>query len=126
MALLNKIYTDSSNDETRWYNPTSGEIRRHRIAKERSVHETEYLAIIRVLEDSLEKFSSGDEMEIYCDRETVVKQLNHVAGIKEKQVRKLADRAWSLAYRFKQDKKIETKFLWVSRKNNPTGKMLGV
>ncbi len=127
MGSVNRIYVDSSpKGEARWYNPTTGEIGKHRISREKSVHEAEYLTIVRALEDNLEKFSSEDRVEIYCDRETVIRQLNHEAGIKEKPVLRLADRAWSIAYKSKQEKNIETKFLWVSRKNNPAGKMLGV
>ena len=122
-----RIYVDSStNGEMRWYNETTGEFRKHRMSADRPLHEAEHLAVVRAIKDNIAKISSGDKIEICCDRETVVSQLNHKAGIKEDSVRKLADTIWSIEYKSKLEKNVEVKIVWVSRKNNPAGKMLGV
>ena len=122
-----RIYVDSSEKgETRWYNETTGEFRKHRMGTKRTLHEAESLAVVRAVKDNVVKISSGDNLEICCDRETVVNQLNHKAGIKDDSVRKLADSAWLLSYKAKLEKNVGVKFVWVSRKNNPAGKMLGI
>ncbi len=72
------------------------------------------------------KLGERESLELYCDREVVVNQLNHKAGIKEKAILKMADKVWNIAYQARQEKEIEVRFLWVSRKENPAGKMLGV
>jgi ribonuclease HI len=124
---VHKIYVDSSpKGQVRWFDETTGEIGKHRLGKGRSVHEAELSAVAKALEDALSKVDEGDKLELYCDREVVVKQLNHEAGISEKQVLALTDKIWSMSYRAKHDKRIDVRFLWVSRKKNPAGKMLGV
>lgn len=105
---------------------TTGEIGRHRIRKGKGVHEAEFLAIVRTLDDIMSKLREGDGVELYSDRQVVVNQLNHIAGIKEKAILKMADAVWATAFRAKQEMGIEVMFLWASRKNNPAGKMLGV
>ena len=90
------------------------------------MHEAELFALTKALEDVLPKMGNDDKLELYCDREVVVKQLNHQAGIRDKSVLRMTDKIWNLAYKVKEESKIEVKFLWVSRKKNPAGKMLGV
>jgi len=126
--VLHQVYVDSSPEkgELRWMDKITGEIGRHRIGKGKGVHEAEFLAIVRALDDIMSKLQEGDGVELYSDRQVVVNQLNHIAGIKEKAILKMADGAWATAFRAKQEKRIEVKFLWTSRKNNPAGKMLGV
>jgi hypothetical protein len=127
IGLNYRIFVDSSgNGEMRWYNEMTGEFRKRKVSTKKTLHELESLAVVRAIKDSLAKASSGDKIEICCDRETVVNQLNHKAGIKDDSVRTLADSAWSLSYKAKLEKNVEVKFVWVSRKNNPAGKMLGV
>lgn len=110
----------------RWYNETTGEFRKHRTTRAKTVHEAEFIAVIKAIQDNMMRVESQDTIEIRCDRETVVSQLNHLAGIKDDAVRRLADSAWLLSYRAKLEKKVDIRFAWVSRKNNPAGKMLGV
>jgi len=126
--VLHQIYVDSSPEkgELRWIDKTTGEIGRHKIRKGRGVHEAEFLAIVRALTDIMSKLQEGDGVDLYSDRQVVVNQLNHIAGIREKAILKMADVVWATAFRAKQEKGIEVRFLWASRKNNPAGKMLGV
>ena len=125
--MVQRVYVDSSpKGEVRWFNETTGQIGRHRVGKGRSVHEAELFALTKALEDVLPKMGNDDKLELYCDREVVVKQLNHQAGIRDKSVLRMTDKIWNLAYKVKEESKIEVKFLWVSRKKNPAGKMLGV
>ena len=110
----------------RWMDKSTGEIGRHKIRKGKSVHEAEFLAVLRAVEDVLPKLGEKEGLELYSDREVVVSQLNHKAGVRHKVILKMADRVWSLIFQAKQERGIDVKFLWVSRKTNPAGKMLGV
>ena len=124
--VLHQVYVDSSpKGELRWFDRATNEIGRHRIGKERGVHEAEFLAIMMALDDILVRLGAKETVELYCDRQVVVNQLNHKAGIKEKTILKIADQVWNLAFRARKENEIEVRFLWVSRKENPAGKMLG-
>jgi ribonuclease HI len=103
----------------------TNEIGRHRIGKGKEVHEAEFLAVVKALDDLLKKLGAKEMVDLYCDRRVVVDQLNHKAGIKEKTILKLADKVWNLSSQARKEKEIEVRFLWVSRKENPAGKMLG-
>src|SRR5207245_3340721 len=83
--VLHQVYVDSSPEkgELRWMDKITGEIGRHRIGKGKGVHEAEFLAIVRALDDIMSKLQEGDGVELYSDRQVVVNQLNHIAGIKE-------------------------------------------
>jgi ribonuclease HI len=109
----------------RWIDRATNEIGRHRIAKGKSVHEAEFQALMIALDDILKRLGEKDAVELYCDRQVVVDQLNHKSGIKEKTILRLADKVWNLSFQARQAKEIEVRFLWVSRKQNPAGKMLG-
>jgi len=126
--LTRQIYVDSSPEkgELRWMDKATGEIGRHKIRKGKGVHEAELLAVLRAIEDVVGKPSEKENIELYSDREVLVNQLNHKAGIKDKAILKMADKVWSTVFQAKQERGIEVKFLWVSRKVNPAGKMLGV
>ncbi len=110
----------------RWMNRTTGEIGKRKIRKGKSVHEAEFLAVLRAIEDVVGNLSEKDDVELYSDREVVVNQLNHKAGITDKAILKMADKVWSIVFRAKRERGIEVKFQWVSRKLNPAGKMLGL
>ena len=71
------------------------------------------------LVDVLKILGEKETVELYCDREVVVDQLNHKAGIKEKATLKMADNIWKLALQARKEKAIEIRFLWVSRKGIP-------
>ena len=75
-------------------------------------NEAEYLAVIMALED-LENVS-----EILSDSELVIKQLRHEYSIKADHLRPLAMKVWDLS-------KGKVKFIWVPRKENKAGKVLG-
>lgn len=55
---------------------------------------------------------------ICSDNEVVVKQLSRQYHIGNDRLRKLAQRVWDMT------KNIDVKFQWVSRRENPAGKML--
>jgi len=57
-------------------------------------------------------------VQIRCDNETVVKQLSRQWHIKAANLRRLAQTVWKMA------ENVEVVFEWVSRKDNPAGKML--
>ncbi len=124
--VLHQVYVDSSpKGELRWIDTATNEIGRHRIGKGRGVHEAEFQALMVALDDTLQRLRDKETVELYCDRQVVVNQLNHKAGIKEKTILKMADKVWNLAFQARKEKEIEVRFLWVSRKENPAGKMLG-
>lgn len=80
-------------------------------------NQAEYLAIISVLN----KFVDNDEeMTVYSDSKNTVNQLNHEFAINNEQLRNLAREAWGLIGKFSN-----LSILWVPRKENLAGKMLG-
>jgi ribonuclease HI len=124
--MLHQVFVDSSpKGELRWIDRATNEIGRHRIRKGKAVHEAEFQAMMIALDDVLKRLSDKETVELYCDRLVVVNQLNHKAGIREKTILKMADTIWDLAFQARKEKEIEVRFLWVSRKENPAGKMLG-
>jgi len=74
----------------------------------------EYKAVILAL-----RTFPNEDLKIYSDSQLVVNQLNHVWHIKSDNLRKLALLVWDLA----KDRKVE--FVWVPRKQNKAGKLLG-
>ena len=65
MDSLHKIYVDSSpKGEVRWYNSTTGEIGKHKMGKGKGVHEAEFLAVQRTLEDTLKRLREKEAVEI--------------------------------------------------------------
>ena len=80
-------------------------------------NQAEYLAII----SALKKFqNSSDEIIIFSDSKNTVNQLNHEFAINNEQLRLLAQEAWSLIPKIPN-----LKILWIPRKENLAGKMLG-
>lgn len=80
-------------------------------------NQAEYLAII----SALNKFVDYDEeITIYSDSKNTVNQLNHEFAINNEQLRNLAREAWGLIGKFSN-----LSILWVPRKENLAGKMLG-
>lgn len=119
--MLHKIYVDGSESgEIRWFDKTIN-IRGRTQTEAKPIHEIEYIAIFYALNENLTRFALGDTIEIYCDREPVIKQLNNKSGIKDKHIRNLADKVWDLV----QENGLTVRFKWISRDNNPAGKMLG-
>ena len=80
-------------------------------------NQAEYLAII----ETLKKFQgSTDKIIIFSDSRNTVNQLNHEFAINNEQLRILAQESWSLIPKIP-----ELKILWIPRKENLAGKMLG-
>ena len=80
-------------------------------------NQAEYLAII----SALKKFeSSNEEITIFSDSKNTVSQLNHDFAINNEQLRILAQEAWNFIAKFSN-----LTLVWVPRKENLAGKMLG-
>ena len=80
-------------------------------------NQAEYLAII----SALKKFeTSNEEIRIYSDSKNTVNQLNHEFAINNEQLRDLAREAWSI-----MGKISDLSIVWIPRKENLAGKMLG-
>jgi len=80
-------------------------------------NQAEYHAIIA----ALKKFqNSPDKITIFSDSKNTVNQLNHEFAINNEQLRILAQESWSLIPKIP-----ELKIIWIPRKENLAGKMLG-
>ena len=80
-------------------------------------NQAEYLAII----SALNKFvDSNEDIIIYSDSKNTVNQLNHEFAINNEQLRNLARDAWNIMTKFSN-----LSIVWVPRKENLAGKMLG-
>jgi ribonuclease HI len=80
-------------------------------------NQAEYLAIISALNKYVD---SSDEITIYSDSKNTVNQLNHEFAINNEELRNLAREAWRIIGKFSN-----LSIVWVSRKENLAGKMLG-
>ncbi|QLH04052.1 ribonuclease HI [Nitrosopumilus oxyclinae] len=80
-------------------------------------NQAEYLAIISALNKYVD---SNDEITIYSDSKNTVNQLNHEFAINNEALRNLAREAWELIGKFSN-----LSIVWVPRKENLAGKMLG-
>ena len=80
-------------------------------------NQAEYLAII----SALNKFvNSKEDITIFSDSKNTVNQLNHEFAINNEQLRNLARDDWSIIGKFSN-----LSIVWISRKENLAGKMLG-
>ena len=82
-------------------------------------NQAEYMAVLRALTDYQD---SEDPIVIKSDSKIIVNQINHEWAINNEQLRKLAQQVWAMLG------EMETKditFIWVPRKENLAGKMLG-
>ena len=80
-------------------------------------NQAEYLAIISALNKYV---NSSDEITIYSDSKNTVNQLNHEFAINNEALRNLAREAWGIIGKFSN-----LSIVWVPRKENLAGKMLG-
>ncbi|MGY5151425.1 MAG: reverse transcriptase-like protein [Candidatus Nitrosopumilus sp. bin_6a] len=80
-------------------------------------NQAEYLAIISALNKYVD---SDEEITIYSDSKNTVNQLNHEFAINNEELRKLAREAWEI-----MGKCSNLSILWIPRKENLAGKMLG-
>ena len=80
-------------------------------------NQAEYMAII----SALKKFVDTDnEITIYSDSKNTVNQLNHEFAINNEKLRDLARESWVLIAKFSS-----ISIIWIPRKENLAGKMLG-
>lgn len=80
-------------------------------------NQAEYMAIILALKKFVE---TNDEITIYSDSKNTVNQLNHEFAINNEKLRDLAREYWVLIAKFST-----ISIIWISRKENLAGKMLG-
>ena len=80
-------------------------------------NQAEYMAIISALNKYVD---SNEEITIYSDSKNTVNQLNHKFAINNEQLRNLAREAWGIIAKFSN-----LLIVWVPRKENLAGKMLG-
>jgi len=80
-------------------------------------NQAEYLAII----SALKKFVDTDyEITIFSDSQNTVNQLNHEFAINNEKLRDLARESWLIIGKFSH-----LSIVWIPRKENLAGKMLG-
>ncbi|MCS5529020.1 MAG: reverse transcriptase-like protein [Nitrosopumilus sp.] len=80
-------------------------------------NQAEYMAII----SALKKFVDSDnEIIIYSDSKNTVNQLNHEFAINNEKLRNLARESWVIIGKFSN-----LSIVWIPRKENLAGKMLG-
>ena len=80
-------------------------------------NQAEYMAII----SALKKFvNTNDEITIFSDSKNTVNQLNHEFAINNEKLRDLARESWLIIGKFSN-----LSIVWISRKENLAGKMLG-
>ena len=80
-------------------------------------NQAEYLAII----SALKKFVDNDEeITIFSDSKNTVNQLNHEFAINNEKLRDLARESWLIIGKFSS-----ISIVWIPRKENLAGKMLG-
>ena len=80
-------------------------------------NQAEYMAIILALKKFVE---TNDEITIYSDSKNTVNQLNHEFAINNEKLRDLARESWVLIAKFSS-----ISIIWIPRKGNLAGKMLG-
>jgi len=80
-------------------------------------NQDEYMAIISALNKYV---NSNEEITIYSDSKNTVNHLNHEFAINNEQLRNLAREAWGIIAKFSN-----LSIVWVPRKENLAGKMLG-
>ena len=80
-------------------------------------NQAEYMAIISALKKYVD---SDEEIIIYSDSKNTVNQLNHEFAINNEELRNLAREAWEIIGKFSN-----LSIVWVPRKENLAGKMLG-
>ena len=80
-------------------------------------NQAEYMAII----SALKKFvDTDDEITIFSDSQNTVNQLNHQFAINNEKLRDLARESWLIIAKFSN-----LSIVWIPRKENLAGKMLG-
>ena len=80
-------------------------------------NQAEYMAIILALKKFVE---TNDEITIQSDSKNIVNQLNHEFTINNEKLRDLARESWLIIRNFSS-----LSIVWIPRKENLAGKMLG-
>ena len=80
-------------------------------------NQAEYMAILFALKKFVD---SDDEVIIYSDSKNTVNQLNHEFAINNEKLRDLARESWVIIGKFSN-----LSIVWIPRKENLAGKMLG-
>jgi len=80
-------------------------------------NQAEYMAIILALKKFVE---TNDEITIYSDSKNTVNQLNREFAINNEKLRDLARESWLIIRNFSS-----LSIVWIPRKENLPGKMLG-
>ena len=80
-------------------------------------NQAEYLAIIFALKKFVD---TNDEITIFSDSKNTVNQLNHEFAINNEKLRNLARESWLIIGKFSN-----LSIVWIPRKENLAGKMLG-
>ena len=80
-------------------------------------NQAEYLAIIFALKKFVD---TNDEITIFSDSKNTVNQLNHEFAINNEKLRDLARESWLIIGKFSN-----LSIVWIPRKENLAGKMLG-
>ena len=80
-------------------------------------NQAEYMAIISALKKFLD---TDNEIIIYSDSKNTVNQLNHEFAINNEKLRDLARESWLIIWKFSN-----LSIVWIPRKENLAGKMLG-
>ena len=80
-------------------------------------NQAEYMAIISALNKYVD---TDDEITIFSDSKNTVNQLNHEFAINNEKLRDLARESWLIIAKFSN-----LSIVWISRKENLAGKMLG-
>ena len=80
-------------------------------------NQAEYMAIISALKRFLD---TDNEIIIYSDSKNTVNQLNHEFAINNDKLRDLARESWLIIGKF-----CNLSIVWIPRKENLAGKMLG-
>lgn len=116
--MVTSIYVDGSGGPRSGYGYFVRESGTSFYTKEPCItsNQAEYKAIIA----ALERFAGRQDVTIHSDSKVVVGQINHEYGINDDGLRELARRAWELIPRLPG-----LSIVWVPRKENLAGKMLG-
>ena len=80
-------------------------------------NQAEYMAIISALKKYVD---TDDEITIFSDSKNTVNQLNHEFAINNEKLRDLARESWLIIGKFSN-----LSIVWIPRKENLAGKMLG-
>lgn len=112
------VYVDGSGGEDSGYGFYIKETGKSFYEKKPNItnNQAEYLAIMAVLKS----VKSDEDIVIYSDSKNTIAQLNHENAINNDQLRSLAREAWELIAKFSN-----LKLVWIPRKENLAGKMLG-